>query len=137
MRNEFKYNRSKDARKYLKLKLEVIHKPTKLPSPCRHDIDVLWNSIQQPDTTVFPTESVPETETATVRRGKSHFLTDVQYQSKREVPRGVRNSKVRRQDKFRRDGSRHQTYSNEVLFQIESGTCVLRTFGKQEYQVLP
>ena len=28
-------------------------------------------------------------------------------QSKREVPRGVRNSKVRRQDKFRRDWSRH------------------------------
>ena len=27
--------------------------------------------------------------------------------SKREVPRGVRNSKVRRQDKFRRDWSRH------------------------------
>ena len=26
---------------------------------------------------------------------------------KREVPRGVRNSKVRRQDKFRRDWSRH------------------------------
>ena len=26
--------------------------------------------------------------------------------SKREVPRDVRNSKVRRQDKFRRDGSR-------------------------------
>ena len=27
--------------------------------------------------------------------------------SKREVPRGVRNSKVRRQDKFRKDWSRH------------------------------
>ena len=27
--------------------------------------------------------------------------------SKREVPRGVRNSKVRRQDKYRRDWSRH------------------------------
>ena len=32
-----------------------------------------------------------------------HWLT----LSKREVPRGVRNSKVRRQDKFRRDWSRH------------------------------
>ena len=29
------------------------------------------------------------------------------FQRKREVPRGVRNSKVRRQDKFRRDWSRH------------------------------
>ena len=29
------------------------------------------------------------------------------FVSKREVPRGVRNSKVRRQDKFRRDWSRH------------------------------
>ena len=28
-------------------------------------------------------------------------------QGKREVPRDVRNSKVRRQDKFRRDWSRH------------------------------
>ena len=30
-----------------------------------------------------------------------------QFRSKREVPRGVRNSKFRRQDKFRRDWSRH------------------------------
>ena len=33
------------------------------------------------------------------------FLRAVE--SKREVPRGIRNSKVRRQDKFRRDWSRH------------------------------
>ena len=33
------------------------------------------------------------------------FMSDLQ--SKREVPRGVRNSKVRRQDKLRRDWSRH------------------------------
>ena len=31
-----------------------------------------------------------------------------ELRSKREVPRGVRNSKVRRQDKFRRDWSRHK-----------------------------
>ena len=31
----------------------------------------------------------------------------LKWWSKREVPRGVRNSKVRRQDKFRRDWSRH------------------------------
>ena len=38
------------------------------------------------------------------------FLPDTNgslSRSKREVPRGVRNSKVRRQDKFRRDWSRH------------------------------
>ena len=34
-------------------------------------------------------------------------LMAVVAQSKREVPRDVRNSKVRRQDKFRRDWSRH------------------------------
>ena len=35
------------------------------------------------------------------------FCYDRDFTSKREVPRGVRNSKVRRQDKFRRDWSRH------------------------------
>ena len=35
----------------------------------------------------------------------SHYI--MQKRSKREVPRDIRNSKVRRQDKFRRDWSRH------------------------------
>ena len=41
---------------------------------------------------------------------KNATLADVVkhcVESKREVPRGVRNSKVRRQDKPRRDWSRH------------------------------
>ena len=36
---------------------------------------------------------------------KEHFHRHTKH--KREVPRGVQNSKVRRQDKFRRDWSRH------------------------------
>ena len=35
-------------------------------------------------------------------RGRLHLVL-----SKREVPRDIRNSRVRRQDKFRRDWSRH------------------------------
>ena len=44
--------------------------------------------------------------------------------SKREVPRGVRNSKVRRQDKFRRDWSRHQ---NTCKSQSGTGPGVRRS----------
>ena len=44
-----------------------------------------------------------------------HLLIFIE--SKREVPRGVRNSKVRRQDKFRRDWSRHKNTSKS-----QSGT---------------
>ena len=36
-----------------------------------------------------------------------NIVTRKQIEGKREVPRDVRNSKVRRQDKFRRDWSRH------------------------------
>ena len=39
-------------------------------------------------------------------------------ESKREVPRGVRNSKVRRQDKFRRDWSRHYTCDTPRMYLI-------------------
>ena len=44
--------------------------------------------------------------------------------SKREVPRGVRNSKVRRQDKFRRDWSRHK---NTCKSQSGTGPGVRRS----------
>ena len=43
---------------------------------------------------------------------------------KREVPRGVRNSKVRRQDKFRRDWSRHK---NTCKSQSGTGPGVRRS----------
>ena len=46
------------------------------------------------------------------------------YLSKREVPRGVRNSKVRRQDKFRRDWSRHK---NTCKSQSGTGPGVRRS----------
>ena len=41
----------------------------------------------------------------------------IQLNNKREVPRDVRNSKVRRQDKFRRDWSRHKN-----TFKSQRGT---------------
>ena len=43
--------------------------------------------------------------------------------SKREVPRDVRNSKVRRQDKFRRDWSRHSSKVGQD--QVSGGISVL------------
>ena len=49
-------------------------------------------------------ESIKALKETTLKYREVHKAHATVY---REVPRGVRNSKVRRQDKFRRDWSRH------------------------------
>ena len=51
----------------------------------------------------------------------------IKQRSKREVPRGVRNSKVRRQDKFRRDRFDIRTHASPKVGQdqVSGGVSVL------------
>ena len=60
------------------------------------------NSLNDQFQSVF-SEPVHITSSEIIHNNYMHYP-----RSKREVPRGVRNSKVRRQDKFRRDWSRHK-----------------------------
>ena len=63
-------------------------------------------------------------------KGQGHTL------SKREVPRGVRNSKVRRQDKFRRDSTLLLNLVNikqTEPFQLETSKELARIHGKSAH----
>ena len=55
------------------------------------------------------------------------FIFEIWIEGKTEVPRDVRNSKVRKQDKFRRDWSQHRTLTSPKVGQdqVSGGVSVL------------